>query len=124
MGTQAVRVSVLASPKVKDFLSQEQARIVSQHFVELMVQKGKPGQYSKGFGFSIGKQEVAVSVDYHLSGMLTVYIMLPEEAKDFNNENNIATDKGELQDIAAEAEYDWQTRRLPGDGQHRTSTRF
>jgi hypothetical protein len=105
-------VSIRRSPSVK--ISKEHATAVGTRCVKQFLKSGgKPGTCTNAIPESQGGVEFYVFIDYHTNRLLTVTITTPEEA--VRLQGDVATDPGELQDIATEAFY----RTLPHDGQNR-----
>ena len=106
------KVSIRRSPSVR--ITKEQAAAVAARCVKTFLKSGgKPGTCTHAIPESQGGVGFYVFIDYHTNRLFTVTITTPDEARRL--QGDVATDPGELQDIAAEAYY----RTLPHDGQNR-----
>ena len=106
------RIAIRRSPNVN--ITKEHATTIGTRCVKKFLESGgKPGTCTKAIPEMVGGATVYFFVDYHTNRLLTVTLTTHEEALEL--QNDVATDPGELQDIAVEAYY----KSLPHDGQNR-----
>ena len=110
----AMRIIFTASGKVAAlslaFLEEEGAqKAIGRMAVAAMKRQGaKVGQMLMGGRFEYDDRELRWTADFVKADLVKIIVYLPEEEGIVNDPANIATDKGELQDMASATDYEFQ----------------